>query len=197
MLYYFLRYTLAYVLYIFIHPEVHGAENLNVKGKAIFIANHLSMADPIILALVSPRIIHFMAKAELFENWFLKFILRAFLVFPVKRKTVDMQSIKIALSLLNEGKVFGIFPEGKRSTTGDLDEFEKGAAFLAVRSGAPIIPICLKYRGRTKFHPIISVGKPFSIEDIVKNTKKSSAIDLLNDEMTDAVNALKTHIKSE
>lgn len=50
---------------------------------------------------------------------------------------MDLQSLKNALKVLDKGEVFGIFPEGKRAVTDSLDEFEKGAAFLAIRSGAP------------------------------------------------------------
>lgn len=195
MLYYILKYTVGYLLYLCIQPEVRGGENLNVKGKAVFIANHLSMADPIMLALVSPRVIHFMAKSELFENILVKAVLRAFMVFPVKRKATDMRSIKTALRLLDEGKIFGIFPEGKRSVTGELDEFEKGAAFMAVRSNSPVVPIYIKYRGKHFFRPIICVGSPLRVDEILKSTKRSSAVDVLNDEMTDAINALQTQLK--
>ena len=144
MLYLLIKWTIGQLILLVTRPIVYGRQNLRVKGKAIFIANHRSMWDPLILALVSPRNIHFMAKKELFESKVGNFFFRSLYAFPVNRRNVDLQSLKNALKVLDKGEVFGIFPEGKRAVTDSLDEFEKGAAFLAIRSGAPVIPIYTK-----------------------------------------------------
>lgn len=67
-------------------------------------------------------------------------VFRSLFAFPINRKTADLASLRNAMEVLRQGKVFGIFPEGKRSITYDLDELEHGAAFLALRSGAPWYP---------------------------------------------------------
>jgi len=151
------------------------------------------MLDPIILAFITPRPIHFMAKKELFDGLLGKLFLKALYVFPVNRKNVDLQSLKSALSVLEKNKIFGIFPEGKRSITPNLDEFEKGAAFLAIRSGAPVVPIYMQ-PPVGKIRPIMMVGKPIDINAIVANSNKVAMVDVVADELADAIDALKTEL---
>jgi 1-acyl-sn-glycerol-3-phosphate acyltransferase len=82
-----------------------------------------------------------MAKQELFDSRLKRFFLKQLLAFPVYRRHADMLSLKQAMAVLEHGHIFGIFPEGRRSITGELDSFEKGAAFLALRCNAPIVPV--------------------------------------------------------
>ena len=128
MLYLLIKWTIGQLILLVTRPIVYGRQNLRVKGKAIFIANHRSMWDPLILALVSPRNIHFMAKKELFESKVGNFFFRSLFAFPVNRRNVDLQSLKNALKVLDKGEVFGIFPEGKRAVTDSLDAAVKPTA---------------------------------------------------------------------
>lgn len=142
MLYVLLRILLTPFFFLILRPQVRGYRNLFFRGKAVLISNHSALKDPVLLAFVTPRIVHFMAKRELFENPVARFLLRwGLFAFPVNRKHADRVSLKQAMSVLDKGRVFGIFPEGRRSVTGELDNFEKGAAFLALRCNAPIIPV--------------------------------------------------------
>ena len=140
-------YIIAYIffkwlLWLIYRPKVFGnKKNLRIKGGVIFIANHRALYDPLLLVVSSPRIIHFMAKKELFDNPVGRVFFKSLFVFPVNRKTADMKSIRQSLKLLRDGKAFGIFPEGRRSATDGMDEFEKGTAFIAAKSGAPIVPV--------------------------------------------------------
>ena len=138
MLYILFRYLLWPLFMIIMRPQVYNLKGLRVKGGAIYACNHLSMLDPVMIAFLSPRIVHFMAKKELF-NGLGKVFFKGLMVFPVNRHTADIASLKRAMEVLKDGKVFGIFPEGKRSVTGELDELEKGTAFLALKSGAPVL----------------------------------------------------------
>ncbi len=159
MLYYIFRYLLWPVFVILFRPIVYNRENYRIKGKAIYVANHISLLDPVMIAFTCPRMVHFMAKKELFVGPG-KLFFKALLAFPVNRHTADIASLRQAMEVLNEGKAFGIFPEGKRSVTGEIDELEKGTAFIALKSGAPVIPLYIdpeSYLGR----PLrIIVGKP-------------------------------------
>jgi len=196
MLYVIARILLYPLFWIIVRPRVVGLEHMRIKGKAIFVCNHISMLDPVMLLFVSPRLIHFMAKAEIFKNPIANLFFRAFLAFPVNRKKADMASLKNAMKVLNQGKVFGIFPEGKRSVTDDLDEFEKGAAFLATRSNAPIVPIYIKPDSYRKVHLRMWVGSPIQISDIVASTPKSKLVDVVTDEIADAIKALRAQSES-
>ena len=105
--------------------------------------NHLSMLDPILVGAVIPRPICFMAKEELFRYPVLGRILRWVHAFPVRRGEPDREAIQYALRRLREGQVVGIFPEGTRSPDGRLLELQGGTALLALKSGAPILPVAI------------------------------------------------------
>ncbi|MGB9867089.1 MAG: lysophospholipid acyltransferase family protein [Bacillota bacterium] len=124
-------------------PEVVGAEHIPQQGPAIVCANHLHWLDPVLIACYIPRQVHFMAKRELFQIPVFAQVLRALGAFPVNRGKADRSAIRTALAMLAEGKVLGIFPEGTRSSTGELGEFFDGTALLAFKSGAPVVPAAI------------------------------------------------------
>ncbi|HWQ58940.1 MAG TPA: lysophospholipid acyltransferase family protein [Clostridia bacterium] len=195
MIYILLKYLVGPFLALFLRPIVYGKQNLRVRGKAIIICNHRSMMDPIILALVTPRIIHFMAKKEIFKSKIGNLFFRALGAFPVNRKNTDLQSIKSALTVLDRGKLFGIFPEGKREVSDSLDEFERGTAFFAIRSGAPVIPVYIHPDAARRNRPVLIVGKPIDITSIVANANKSSMIEVVTDELADSIDALRLELE--
>lgn len=194
MLYILLKYLIGPFILLFWRPLVYGKENLLIQGKAIIVANHRSMADPVLLSMICPRVIHYMAKKEIFKSKAGSLFFRMLFAFPVDRKKADLQSLKSALQVLNEGKVFGIFPEGKRAVTYELDSLERGAAFLAVRSGAPLIPVYIHPDSYRRCHPIVMVGKPLNVSNIVANAKKSELIEVVTDEIADAISALRAEL---
>ena len=195
MLYFIVKWIIGPFILLFMRPIVYGRQNQRVKGKAIFIANHRSMWDPLIMGLISPRNIHFMAKKEIFESKIGNIFFRSLYAFPVNRKNVDLQSLKNALKVLDKGEIFGIFPEGKRAVTESLDEFEKGTAFFAIRSCAPVIPIYIHPDMARKLRPVVIVGKPIDVGAIVATANKSSLIEVVTDELSDAIDALRVELE--
>lgn len=195
-------YLIVYILiwlpvHLFMRPKILGsAANLSLKGGVIFIANHSSLADPVMLAVMSRRPIHFMAKKELFSAWIGKLFFKSLLVFPVNRKTADLKSIKKALKLLKDGKAFGIFPEGKRSITDALDELEDGTAFIALKSGAPIVPVYIDPASYKKFRLTLAVGDKISAGDIKGKYSGREKTQILTNRMANALETLKTRIKN-
>lgn len=167
MLYIFIRYVIGPFILLFWQPRVINRKGLDAKGPAIFVSNHLSMVDPVLIALLAGRNIHYMAKQELFVHPLGRWFFKAIFAFPINRKSADLVSLRNALKLLKNGKVFGIFPEGKRSVTGELDELENGAAFLALRSGAPLVPIQIHPRSYRTWRPKLIVGEPLYAKDVV------------------------------
>ena len=113
MFYYLVRGLVKFVL-LFLGLKFEGIHNLPKKGAVIIVANHVSAWDPLLVAVGSPRPVHFMAKAELYQNQILARLLNALNAFPVKRGQADRNAIRKALKLLESGKVLGIFPEGTR-----------------------------------------------------------------------------------
>lgn len=108
----------------------------------ILIANHCSHLDPLLIGAAIPGRLRFLAKAELFESLFLGTVLRLLGVVPVLKQ--DSQSagatLRAFLKVLAEGENVVLFPEGGRSTDGKLQPLEGGAALIALKSGAPVVP---------------------------------------------------------
>ncbi len=191
MLYVFLRIFVKPFLWLKYRPVVVNRQNLMVKDGAIFVCNHISMGDPLLLGLISLRYIHYMAKRELFKNPFLRVVFKGLLAFPVSRHKADVQSLKMAFELIKNGKVFGIFPEGKRSITGEIDEIERGTAFLAVRSGAPVIPVYISPETYRTGRLYARVGEPIYASEIPEDVPKSERLDLLTCRILNAMRALR------
>ncbi|MFA4835499.1 MAG: lysophospholipid acyltransferase family protein [Dehalococcoidia bacterium] len=150
--------------------QVIGKENVPKDGALIVVANHLSVVDPPLLSASVTRRIIFMAKDELFRSWGRAFV-RAFGAFPVKRGTSNRESLRQAMRILDNGQVLGMFPEGKRSLNYAMDRAELGAALIALRSGAQIIPVGIIGAEHIKglgviFHRpriTVTIGKPFHL----------------------------------
>ena len=170
-MYSFLKTFLYYFFTLFFHFKIIGAENIPKSGGAIIAANHISLWDPPALSAACTRAIHFMAKEELFSIYGLKWIFTVLKAFPVRRGTADRIAIKHAISLLKNGEIVGLFPEGTRSTTGELGKPEPGIAMIALKAGVPIIPAAIigtnkkgKY-GCIFPQFIIKFGKPIVISE--------------------------------
>ena len=194
MLYIIVKILLTPFFWLIYRPKIINLGRLFFRGKAILISNHFSLGDPIRLAFVAPRPIHFMAKQELFDSKLKRFFLTQLLAFPVYRKQADMLSLKQAMAVLDKNHIFGIFPEGRRSLTGELDSFEKGAAFLAIRCNAPIIPIYAdpywKKRGQIR----MIIGETIHPDEVAKSFAGRS-VDAVTDAIRDALQLLKNELE--
>jgi len=119
--------------------KVYGAENVPEKGGVIVASNHISYLDPPLLGSVLPRIATFMARKGLFEMPVLRWMIRR-AAFPIDRENPRPSSIKDAVKRLKKGEVLVLFPEGKRSETGELQEAKRGVDVIAKMSRAAIVP---------------------------------------------------------
>ena len=196
MLYVLGKYLLAGpLLWLLFRPKVLNHERLRFEGGAIIISNHFCVMDPIFIALVCPRWIHFMAKKEAFRTKLGDFFLRRMLfAFPVDRDNVDVTSLKHAMTILKSGKVFGIFPEGRRSPTGSMDHFEKGAAFLSLKSGMPIIPVYADPQERRRCKITMAVGEPIQPKEVTAG-RKGKPLEILTQVMQDSMTELKKKVE--
>ena len=130
------------VVHFLIDWKASGTKNIPHKGPVILVANHLSMLDPLMIALSTPgRRICYVAKEELFSIPGLVIILKLFGSVSIKRGTPDRRALEQSLRILKSGRVLGMFPEGTRSQAGELQEGQRGAALLALHSGAPVVPV--------------------------------------------------------
>lgn len=196
MLYIIAKLLIAPIVAIVMRARVRGVRNLFFRGSAIIVSNHWSLADPILIGVVCPRVVHFMAKKELFENKFADFFFQKLLfAFPVNRKSADMKSLRKSMDVLKKGHVFGIFPEGSRSATGELDTIEKGAAFLALKTGAPIIPIFSDPNTFKKFRIKMAVGEPMDAKAIAAQYAGKPA-DVVTEAIGDKLRELRLQLEA-
>ncbi len=161
------------------HIRVQGVEDLPPevrRGPLIVASNHASNADPILIAAwVTPalgRTVHWLAKEEALHWPIAGPFMRANGAFGIRRGAADVDAIRAARRELDAGHVLGLFPEGTRSPTGALQRAKEGVTLLAVRTGAPVLPVGIA--GSHRYWPkgglvrpgariTVRVGRPFRL----------------------------------
>lgn len=188
-MYFFLRSVARAFVAASFRLEVRGQENMPTEGPCIIAANHIHALDPLPIAIAVNRQIHFMAKEEMFGWPVVGWLARRAGVFPVKRGQADVQAIRQALKLLSAGEVLGIFPEGTRSKTGEMQEAFAGVPVLAARARATVVPVGIA--GSYRFRGVIRVnfGEPMHFTG--DNSGKLSP-----EAKTQATNDLMQHIRN-
>ncbi|GAA4913097.1 1-acyl-sn-glycerol-3-phosphate acyltransferase [Stackebrandtia albiflava] len=203
MLYKTLQWTVAPMIKATWRPRIEGRENIPAEGPAILACNHLSVADHYFLALVTSRHIATMAKVEYFVRGGVKGKLIGATVKRLGQVAVDRsggrrsaQALGPSEQVLNEGRLFAIFPEGTRSTDGHLHKGKTGVARLALATGAPVIPIGLS--GTDKVLPIgvtvprmakveVRIGKPLDFARYEGMQANRLTLRAVTDQIMDAI----------
>ncbi|WP_084541229.1 lysophospholipid acyltransferase family protein [Nocardioides alkalitolerans] len=119
--------------------RLHHPEHVPRRGGVVLAANHIGWGDGPVLAIFSPRPVHALTKVEMFAGPLGAF-LRTCGQIPLDRFAVDVTAVRTCLRVLRDGGVVGVFPEGRRGG-GDLSRFHRGAAYLALTTGAPVVPV--------------------------------------------------------
>lgn len=163
-------------------PRVTGLEHLPASGPVIVAPNHLALVDSFVIPVVAPRQVRFIARADLWQKrgltgWVMRQFFTAIGTVPVERGTLRSAqgALGVALDVLRSGDAFGIYPEGTRSRDGRLYKGRTGVAWLALESGAPIVPVGLQ--GTADIFPpgarlprrvpvTIAFGEPLDLSDI-------------------------------
>jgi len=156
--------------------RVVGAENVPASGPLVVAENHRSYLDPPLLGTWFPRVLHYMAKRELFANPLIGAVLRSVHAFPVDRDRADLGAIKHALELLKRGECVGIFPEGRRNEDGAA-KARGGAILIAATARCPLVPVGLvrtklavrKWRGA---HVEVRIGTPLIFQGTERKPTK-------------------------
>jgi len=142
-------------------------ERIPSRGPYIVVANHVNWKDPPAIELTFRVAIRFMAKQEAFEMFFLGGLLRGIGCFPVRRGEADRRAMVTCLQVLRVGNPLGFFPEGTRSRDRTLHRAHPGIAFLARRSGVPLLPVGVIGTPDAKLRRSdirVRVGEPFHLD---------------------------------
>ena len=177
LFYWFLKWiAIGPLLRAVFRPRVSGSENVPEAGPAILASNHLSYADWLFMPLTLPRRVTFVAKAEYFNSpgikgWFQKGFFSGAGQVPIDRSGASAAegALTAAKRVLDEGELFGIYPEGTRSHDGRLYRGKTGVARLALETGVPVIPVAVvgtdvvappgkKFGSFTR--PVVRFGRP-------------------------------------
>ena len=141
--YYIANPGMRVIFRFLLRVNLRGLENIPRQGPVIIAISHSSFLDPLVACAYASRIVIPMAKAEVFEQPVIGFVLRLYGAFSVRRGQVDVTAVKMALKILQNQLMLIIAPEGHRSETGSLQQGREGAIILALRSGAPIMPVAV------------------------------------------------------
>ena len=184
MFYAFFQHLFRLLFYTVFRARVYGRENIPQEGAVILAANHASN----------------IAKIELFENPIFGAAIRRCHAFPVKRGESDRGAIKAAVGVLREGRILGLFPEGTRSKTGELQKAEAGVALIAAMTGAPIVPVAILNSHRIfangGFLPQLRImyGVPISFHG---DRKSKEALDAFSSEVMGHIAQMKDELKNK
>jgi 1-acyl-sn-glycerol-3-phosphate acyltransferase len=123
--------------------EVAGKEHVPSHGPVILASVHRSYLDIPMLGMLTWRELRFMAKAELWERRFSRWFCESMGSFPVKRGEVDRVALARSLSVLEQGDILALFPEGMRQTGPVIQRCQTGVAYLAQKTGSPVVPVAI------------------------------------------------------
>jgi len=144
------RYVIAPLARLFYMPRIEGKKHVPRKGPVIFASNHLSFIDSFAIPLAAPRPVQFLAKSSYFEGkglkgWISREFFTALGANPVERGAgqAALDALDQQKRMLEAGKAIALYPEGTRSLDGRLYKGRTGVAFLALQTGAPVVPVGL------------------------------------------------------
>ena len=167
---------------IYYRAQIEGLENVPKDGPLIFAGNHRSYLDPPLMVATAKRDMRFIAKEELRENKFLRFLMWVFDAILVKRNDKDVGPIKESLKTLKDGKCIALFPEGTRNGLEKGESAKDGVAFFAVRSGAKVVPCGIQGGQKGNRKVIIRYGKPLDYSEY-KGNKDKEVLDKVTEEI--------------
>jgi 1-acyl-sn-glycerol-3-phosphate acyltransferase len=203
VLYYVLHLVLKPLTRLIYRPVIEGADNVPQDGPLILASNHLSFIDSVVIPLVAPRRIFYLAKAEYFGgrgpiSRTRDALFRTLGAIPVDRAAARSAQVSLdaALEVLKAGDAFGIYPEGTRSRDGRLYRGHTGVAWLAINAPAPVVPVALI--GTERIMPVgsrfprvrritVRFGEPMSFEKLAVDNPPAVARRLATDAIMDAI----------
>jgi 1-acyl-sn-glycerol-3-phosphate acyltransferase len=194
------------LFWLLFRPHVRGRENVPASGPFIIASNHLSFIDSMIIPLMAPRRVGYLAKAEYFTGsglggWLTKTWFTALGALPVEREThrAAQASLDTALAVLKDGGGFGLYPEGTRSRDGRLARGKTGVAWLALTAECPVVPVGVI--GTDRIQPVgarwprphratVIFGKPLTFPEYQGKAGNNRARREVTDRIMEAIHEL-------
>jgi 1-acyl-sn-glycerol-3-phosphate acyltransferase len=172
-LYAVVRALAAAFMRVWFRLAVTGVDNIPAEGPAIVTPNHKSFWDSFFLGAATRRHVRFMGKAELFEGWKGPLLIRLG-AFPVRRGSSDAEALETARVILEQGGLLSLFPEGTRiREPEELGPPKRGAARLALETGAPLVPAALTGTDHLFLGPLpkpkrvrLAIGAPIPVHEL-------------------------------
>lgn len=156
-----------------------NTENIPEGGGYVICSNHVSMFDPLIIAVTKkmPQC-SFLAKEELFKAPVIRYLAKSIDIVPIKRGEGDLGAMRKTISLVNEGKTLIIFPEGTRSKDGKLGEGKDGVSFIAKKTDCTVIPCAINGKPRFLRKIRVTFRKPLKLAEYIegKDIKKATSV---------------------
>ena len=183
--------TIKSLTHIFCRVEDSQLANVPDRGPLILVCNHVNFLEvPLVYTHLMPRPLTGLAKVETWDNPALRPLFNLWGAIPIRRGEADIEAVRLSLAALKSGQIVALAPEGTRSGHGRLQRGHPGVVVIALRSGAPLLPVVyyggeafldnIKRLRRTNFH--IAVGKPFRL---ITNGKKITQS--VRQQMTDEI----------
>ncbi|MEU8133901.1 lysophospholipid acyltransferase family protein [Streptodolium elevatio] len=207
LIYHFMHRVVAPTSRAIWRPHVEGTENVPKTGGVIIASNHLSFCDSLVIPIVAPRQVTFLAKAEYFDGKGVKGAAsRAFfeglgaVPVPREQKRGAMAALEAGKGVLDRGMAFGIYPEGTRSLDGRLYRGKTGVAWLALTARVPVVPVGVIDTDKVqpvgtripKFKPkaLVRFGEPLDFSAHYDRKDVAKARREVTDEIMDAIQKL-------
>jgi len=174
MLYSLVHLITRLLAIVFLRLRVFGRGNIP-EGGAVLASNHQSYFDPALISITLNRPVYFLARKELFEfNRFFGWFIRSLHAIPLERRTFDSSGLRRAIEVLQNGGLLIVFPEGTRTSDGEIGEIRKGVSLLGEKASVPLVPTLVngayqawprKYKLPIRFSPItVRFGPPLRID---------------------------------
>ena len=181
------------MLHGYFRGRIYGAEKVPQTGSLVVVSNHASDFDPPILSCCVRRPVAFMAKEELFDIPVLKSAIALYGAYPVKRTAADRSAIRAAIDKLQAGWAVGLFLQGTRTPDARITEPKLGAAMIAAKVGAPLLPVSLWGTEKIfKDSAPRSVPLTVRIGDVIEapQSTKRKELQLVTEKCTTVINAM-------
>lgn len=205
-MYYFLGWSLFLVIFkLYLGFRVIGRENVPKKGAFIFVSNHTSYLDPILLGTSLHRSLYYMARDTLFKKPCFAWIMRQVHAFPIRRNDNDFGAMKESLRILKSGKPLVIFPEGTRAKDKNLRRGKPGVGFIAAKANVPIVPAYVGgsfdalprgVKTLERKPVMVYIGEPINLDSSCLAARGRDSYQKISDEIMHRIAALKEKYES-